>query len=44
MTKKRGLLPSMTMPYLDWLKTRNPTLYKMVNDREESIKKLYKKK
>jgi len=44
MTKKRGLLPGMRKPYLEWLKTRNPTLYKMVVNREESIKKLYKKK
>lgn len=44
MAKKKGLLPSMTKPYLEWLKTKNPTLYKMVVNREESIKKLYKRK
>ena len=41
MEKKQGLLPGMTMTYLEWLKTKNMKLYKMVVNREESIKQLY---
>ena len=44
---KNGLLPTMTMPYLEWLKTIQPEVYDMImEDRKTNravIKKLYSK-
>ncbi len=35
MAQKRGLLPGMREPYLDWLKREHPELYKMIIDKRD---------